>query len=502
MICMETINKVRTRHLVQGQSISQIARDLNLSRNTVKKYLKDDYPVTYQREKQPQPLLGSFHPQLLDMLNHDAKLPVHYRRTAKRLFGMLQEVGYQGAYDSVQRAVKAFREDKTPLSSKAFVPLSFSMGEVCQFDWSYETVKIAGIEKRVKVAHFRLAYSRQYFVVAYPNERLEMLLDAHNRAFAFFGGVPHKMIYDNLKTVVDAVLRGKNREFNKRFMAMANHYVFEPIACTPASGWEKGQVESQVRFLRNNLFLPMLSFDSLDELNDWLKLRCTQLADNHKHPELTELSVAQAFEQEKANLRAISMPFDGYTQEAKRVNSTSCINIDRNRYSVPVEYVNQVLSVHLSADQVSIYGKDKGMIARHPRSFERNQFIFDVWHYVPMLKEKPGAFRDGLPFKNIPLPTSISRVQAILMKQSGGDKDFIDLLLQIPEQGMQTVEVVCDLVLGYGAVTGAIVHNELQRLIDKKQPNAIIVSEDLILTCDPIADPSRYNSLYASGVPL
>jgi len=502
VICMETINKVRTRHLVQGQSISQIARDLNLSRNTVKKYLKDDYPIAYQREKQPQPLLGSFHPQLLNMLNHDAQLPVHHRRTAKRLFSMLQEAGYQGAYDSVQRAVKAFRDDKTPLSSQAFVPLSFGMGEVCQFDWSYETVKIAGIEQRVKVAHFRLAYSRQYFVLAYPNERLEMLLDAHNRAFAFLGGVPQKMIYDNLKTVVDAVLRGKNRDFNKRFMAMANHYVFEPIACTPASGWEKGQVESQVRFLRNNLFLPMPSFDSLDALNDWLKLRCTQLADNHKHPDENNLTVTQVFEQEKANLRAISMPFDGYAQEVKRVNSTSCINIDRNRYSVPVEYVNKVLSVHLSADSVSIYDKAGKEVARHPRCFTRNQFIFDVWHYVPLLKEKPGAFRDGLPFKDMPLPEPIARVQAILMKQSGGDKDFIDLLLQIPEHGMDVIEVVCALVLGYDAVTGAIVHNELQRLIDQKQPNDIIVSKELILSCNPIADPTRYDSLYTSGAPL
>ena len=191
---METINKVRTRHIVHGQTISQISRDLNLSRNTVRKYLKDNYPLTYQREKQPQPQLGEFYPKLQVMLEHDLQLPLHHRRTAKRLFGMLQEEGYQGAYDSVQRAVKVFKEDKKPLSSTVFVPLSFCIGEVCQFDWSHETVKIAGIEQRVKVAHFRLAYSRQYFVMAYPNERMEMLLDAHNRACAFFGGVPQKMI--------------------------------------------------------------------------------------------------------------------------------------------------------------------------------------------------------------------------------------------------------------------------------------------------------------------
>jgi hypothetical protein len=326
-----------------------------------------------------------------------------------------------------------------------------------------------------------------------------MLLDAHNRAFAFFGGVPQKMIYDNLKTVVDAVLRGKNRDFNKRFMAMANYYVFEPIACTPASGWEKGQVESQVKFLRNNLFLPMLSVDSFAHLNDWLALRCTQLADKHHHPELNESTITQVFEQEKGNLRAISMPYDGYAQELKRVNSTACVHVDRNRYSVPVQYVNKVLSVHLDAEFISIHDKAAGIVARHSRCFDRNQFIFDVWHYVPLLKEKPGAFRDGLPFANMQLPDSISRVQNIIMKQSGGDQAFIELLLQIPEHGMEVVEVVCELVLGYGVVTGAIVHNELQRLIDKKQPNDISVSEQLTLNCDPIADLTRYDRLCSGG---
>lgn len=495
---METINKVRTRYFVKNQRISQIARELHLSRNTVRKYLKDDHTSEYQRENQPQPQLGAFYPQLLEMLKHDTQLPVQNRLTAKRMFGILQEKGYQGAYDSVQRAVKAFKSDEKS-SKNVFVPLSFAIGEVCQFDWSHETVKIAGVEQRVKVAHFRLAYSRQYFVVAYPNERLEMLLDAHNRAFGFFGGVPQKMVYDNLKTVVDAVLRGKNRDFNQRFMAMANHYVFEPIACTPASGWEKGQVESQVKFLRNNLFLPMLSFDSFDQLNDWLALRCTQVADQHQHPEMNGVTVAQAFEQEKANLRAISMPFDGYTQEMKRVNSTSCVNMDRNRYSVPVEYVNKVLSVHLSAEHVSIYDKKAGLVARHQRCFDRNQFICDAWHYVLILEEKPGAIRDGLPFRNMILPEPILRVQAILMKQSGGDKAFVDLLLQIPEQGLEAIEVVCALVLEYDAVTGAIVHNELQRMLDKKQPDDLVVAEQFTLDCDPIADPSRYDSLYQQG---
>jgi transposase len=137
--------------------------------------------------------------------------------------------------------------------------LFFAAGDVAQLDWSYEHVVLGGASTPIKVAHFRLAYSRQMFVIAYPREAQEMVLDAHNRAFAFFGGVPRKVIYDNLRTVVDAVFAGQSRgngperQFNRRFLALVSHYLFEPVACTPASGWEKGQIENQVgKFLNKD----------------------------------------------------------------------------------------------------------------------------------------------------------------------------------------------------------------------------------------------------------
>jgi transposase len=122
--------------------------------------------------------------------------------------------------------------------------LAIQAGDACQFDWSLEQVELGGVMQSIEVAHFRLAYSRQMFVVAYPRETQEMVLDAHNRAFAFFGGVPARLIYDNLKTVVDTVYTGKERQFNRRFLSLANHYLFEPVACTPASGWERASRES------------------------------------------------------------------------------------------------------------------------------------------------------------------------------------------------------------------------------------------------------------------
>jgi hypothetical protein len=192
-------------------------------------------------------------------------------------------------------------------------------GEVGQFDWSYEQAEIAGVHQPLRVAHFRLAHSRAMFVVAYLRETQEMVFDAHNRAFAFFGGVPQRMVYDNLKTVVQTILSGKERRFNSRFMALASHYLFEPVACTPASGWEKGQVENQVGNIREWLFTPKLRFASLTELNDWLALRCRELT-SRRHP-LQHRPIAEVFAEEQAALRHIVAPFDGYVEDMLRVSS-------------------------------------------------------------------------------------------------------------------------------------------------------------------------------------
>lgn len=227
----------------------------------------------------------------------------------------------------------------------------------------------------IKVAHFRLAYSRQMFVVAYPCETQEMVLDAHSRAFAFFGGEPKRMIYDNLKTVVDTILVGKDRHFNRRLMALANHYLFEPVACTPACGWEKGQIENQVGNVREWLFTPKARFPSFAALNDWLASRCRELA-QRKHPVETTCTIADRFLQEAPYLRAVTTPFDGYVEQMVRVSSTCLVGVERNRYSIPADFAGKFVSVRLYADQVRIVGESK-VIAEHERQFGRDQLIGD-----------------------------------------------------------------------------------------------------------------------------
>jgi transposase len=221
---METLGKLRRRHLVKGESLSAIARDTHLSRNTVRKYVAAQASEPrYARKQQPFPQLGPYRETLIAWLEWERQGPVRERRTAMRLFEALRQEGYRGGYDSVRRFVKRWKQAQGPSVTQAFVPLAFAPGAKYQFDWSHEVVELGGILQTVKVAHLRLCYSRRPVVLAYPRETQEMVFDAHNRAFAAWGGVPLAGIYDNPKTLVDAILVGKERQFNRRFLALMSH---------------------------------------------------------------------------------------------------------------------------------------------------------------------------------------------------------------------------------------------------------------------------------------
>lgn len=234
MTSVETIGKIRRYRFVEGRSIKAIARELRLSRNTVRRVLRAEEPSsTYIRRNQPRPKLGRYLPLLEKLLEEDEK--AGQARQGQKLFEVLRSAGYAGAADSVTRYVMAWRKAKRSQPADAYVPLYFAPGEAYQFDWSHDDIELDGVPQTVKVAHFRLCHSRMPFVVAYARETQEMVFDAHARALAFFGGVPKRGIYDNLKTAVDAILFGKDRRFNRRFQQRCSHYLIEPTACTPAA---------------------------------------------------------------------------------------------------------------------------------------------------------------------------------------------------------------------------------------------------------------------------
>jgi hypothetical protein len=256
---------------------------------------------------------------------------------------------------------------------------------------------LGGVVQTVKVAHFRLCYSRRMFLAAFPRETQEMVFEAHNRAFAHFGGVPLAGVYDNPKPIVTTVFTGKETEFNRRFLALMNHYLIEPIACTPASGWEKGQVENQVGNVREWLFTPRLEFADFAELNAWLEQRCQVLAQRF-HPEQSDRRIAEVFEEERPLLRPFTAAFDGYFEQAMRVSPTCLVDYDRNRYSVPAKHAGKTASLRAYADRIRAVAEDRA-VAEPPRNFGLGQLVFDPWHYLPVLERKPGALRDGAPFR-------------------------------------------------------------------------------------------------------
>jgi transposase len=224
MLTVETVLKVRLARR-DGLSVHKIAKKYRLSRNTVRKYLRgDEVEPRYQRQRQVKPKLGPFLAELEQLLVEDLERPTRERRNALMLFEELQRRGYEGAYNSVCRHAKAWKAERRPISD-VFIPLYFAPGEAFQFDWGEETLIIGGRTTKVSIAHVRLCHSRLPICVAYLRESLEMVMDAHRQAFSFFGGVCRRGIYDNMKTVVNKILLGKERTFNPRFLAMASHYL-------------------------------------------------------------------------------------------------------------------------------------------------------------------------------------------------------------------------------------------------------------------------------------
>jgi transposase len=495
MKTVDTIARVRREFFVRGRSIKEIVRDLHVSRNTVRKILRSgETAFSYERETQPLPRIGPWRDRLDAMLAANEAKPGRERLTLIRLFEDLRGLGYLGSYDAVRRYARSWLRARGVATAQAYVPLSFAPGEAYQFDWSHEIVLINGTTVTVKVAHVRLCHSRMLFVRAYPRESQEMVFDAHDRAFAFFKGTCTRGIYDNMKTAVDTVFLGKDRRFNRRFAQMCGHYLVEPVACTPASGWEKGQVENQVGLVRERFFSPRLRVASYAELNAWLLDRCVAYAKAHQHPELAGQTIWQAFEAERSRLVEYRGRFDGFNATPASVSKTCLVRFDNNKYSVASRAVGRPVEVQAYADRIVIL-QDGVVVAEHARSFGRGETVYDPWHYVPVLARKPGALRNGAPFKDWLLPASLERVRRKLKGCDDGDRQMVAILSAVLSDGLAAVEGACREALDQDVHSADVIVNILARKRDPVPALTILTPEALRLRHAPTADCARYDSL-------
>ena len=499
MLIVETIAKVRRAYFVQKKPIKAICREFRLSRKAVRKVVRSEATdFRYERGRQPLPRIDPWREQLDGLLGANEEKAARERLTLIRVFEELSGLGYEGGYDAVRRYARVWRAARGAATAEAFVPLSFAPGEAYQFDWSHEIVVLHGVTTRVRVAHVRLCHSRMPFVRAYPRESQEMVFDAHARAFEFFKGTCTRGIYDNMKTAVETVLIGKDRQFNRRFLQMCGHYLIKPTACTPSSGWEKGQVENQVGNIRERLFVPRLRMASYDELNAWLLDQCILYAKANKHPELADQTIWQAFEAERAALVPIGSRFDGFRATQASVSKTCLVRFDNNKYSVSSRAVGRPVEIQAYAERIVIR-RDGTIVGEHARRFGRNQTIYDPWHYVPVLARKPGALRNGAPFKDWLLPASLERVRHKLKGSDDGDRQMVKILAAVLSDGLAAVEAACAEALAGGVHSADVVLNILARRRDPSPAATILAPEALRLRQAPLADCARYDRLRRAG---
>ncbi|MDC7684511.1 IS21 family transposase [Asticcacaulis sp. BYS171W] len=498
---MELLSVIRRWAFRDLLPVREICRRTGLSRNTIRKYLRSgDVEPKFKVPERPSKL-DAFADKLAHWLRIEAGKSRKQKRTTKQLYGDLTALGYDGSYDRVSAFVRDWkanrlREQQTS-GRGTFVPLVFAAGEAFQFDWSEDWAVLGGEKTKLQVAHIKLSHSRAFIVRAYLLQTHEMLFDAHLHAFRVLGGVPQRGIYDNMKTAVDKVGKGKARDVNMRFQAMVSHYLFDAEFCNPASGWEKGQVEKNVQDARHRLWVPMPAFADLAALNLWLEERCLAYWREVPHGDLPG-TIADVWAEELAYLMVPARPFDGFIEHTKRVSPTCLIHLERNRYSVPASFANRPVSVRVYPERIVVAAEGQ-ILCEHERIIERShsapgKTVYDWRHYLAVIQRKPGALRNGAPF--VDLPEAFRRLQANLLRHPGGDREMVEILALVLQHDEEVVLQAVDLALEAGVPTKTHVLNLLHRLIDgTTPPDTIDAPQALRLMQEPLANVERYDAL-------
>ena len=499
---MALLSVIRRWHFREHLSIREICRRTGLSRNTIRKYLRSDTVEPAFKVPDRPSKLDRFADRLSAWLKTEANKPRKQKRTVLQLHADLVSLGYGGSYNRVAAFAREWKADRqremNTTGRGTFVPLTFEPGEAFQFDWSEDWAIIGNERTKLQVAHTKLSYSRAFIVRAYPLQTHEMLFDAHNHAFRVLGGVPRRGIYDNMKTAIDKVGRGKERDINARFLAMASHYLFELEFCNPASGWEKGQVEKNVQDARHRLWQPTPRFPSLAALNDWLESRCKEFWAQTPHGKM-QGTIADLWAEEVRALMPASRPFDGFIEYTKRVTPTCLVHLERNRYSVPASFANRPVSLRVYPDRVVVAAEGM-VICEHRRIIDRShdqpgKTVYDWRHYLAVVQRKPGALRNGAPF--VELPEAFRTLQQHLLKKPGGDREMVEILALVLQHDEDAVLLAVEMALETGVPTKTHVLNLLHRLVDGKSivPPTIDAPQALMLTNEPQANVERYDAL-------
>lgn len=447
---MELWEKVRRAVIVDKRSKRSVCREFGIHWSAMEKMLEHAEPQPHGRSPtRPKPVLGPYLGLIDEMLEVDKTAPKKQRHTAKRIYDRLcDEHGYTGCETIVRRYVAK----KRVRSREVFVPVAHPPGEA-QFDFGYSDAKIAGTQRQVAYAVMSLPYSDAFFVKIYPREVTEAFLDAHVRAFEFFGGVPTRIAYDNTKLAVARVVGGHGREVTREFRRLRSHHLFESHFCNVGRGNEKGHVEGLVKYSRANFMVPVPELRTFAELNAHLEAACKKELLRTVRGKPT--GKAARLEEDRAEF--LEMPKEVFSPRRVmpvKSNSISLIRFDKNDYSVPTKYAHHDLTVSASVDDVEVSLGDE-VIATHTRRWGREEIYFEPIHYLALLERKPGALDYAKPLCGWDLPEPFSVLRARLEAEWGpsGTREYIKVLRLLERHSPARLRRAVERALDVGAIT-------------------------------------------------
>jgi transposase len=495
---MENWAEIRRRVLVDGLSKRAACREYDVHWDTLRKILGHATPPGYRRAvPRPRPKIGPFLDVIHRILEDDRKAPKKQRHTAVRIFERLRdEHGYGGRPTVVKQAVADWRRR----SAEVFVPLVHPPGEA-QVDFGEAEVSLDGQATKVALFVMTLPYSDAIFCCAFPRECTEAFLEGHVRAFRFFGGVPRRISYDNLKIAVAKIVGGRDRKLSDAFARLKSHHLFESHFCRVRRPNEKGHVEVLVGYSRRHFLVPVPAvWDGLESLNAALEARCR--ADLERTTWGKPASKAERLEEERAAL--LPLPAEAFTAarvEPRVVDSLSLVGFDGNQYSVPTEFAHHRVTVVGTVDHVRIASGDR-VVATHRRCWGREQVIYDPVHYLAVLERKPGALDFAAPLAGWELPVCFGILRRRLEAElaGAGTRQYIKVLrlLEWADPGELTRAVQRALELGTPDADAVRLILEHRR----EQPAGLFSLDGrphLKSLAVPIPDLSAYASL-AAGV--
>ena len=439
MLTVDDFELIRRKHYIDGMSGRAIAEELGHSRKTVAKALEHPVPPGYRlSEPRPKPVIEPVKPIIDAWLEEDVSRPRKQRHTAQRIYERLRdEHGFSGHPATVRRYVSQARTTRREVT----MPLAFEPGEEGQVDWHEGWLIESGEWRKAQFFCMRLCYSKASFVWPYERATLEAFLDGHVRAFAYFGGVPRRLAYDNLASAVVQVGRGQERRLTERFKHLRSWYLFETRFCQPAKGNEKGDVENLAKRSERTYLTPVPEVGRLDELGPQLLGACDRDLELQGPAPHSELTRRQMLEQERAAMLPLpAEPFDACVQISTFVDGRSLVRVETNRYSAPVRWAHHQALVKLFADRVEIWCEHR-KVAEHAREYARDQYVMTPEHYLALLRIKPGSLDNARAFKGQPWGETFELLRRELeyRYEADGTRQYIDVLLLMIEHPEQAV---------------------------------------------------------------